>query len=181
MARGGRRPGAGAKKGAPRRKPISGAPARDFRPLALRARDHTAKALEALVGTLDDPAATPAAKVSAAIALLDRGWGKPTERHEHVNLNAVAELSDDETPSLSCEQRRLLLTALEQAARARAIRRSLTEWSRHCGFEPALHHRLLIRKLEQVASGVVSSSSSDSDTAIGTSASARQVSGVASE
>jgi hypothetical protein len=78
------------------RKPISGALARDFRPLALRARDHTAKGLQALVGTLDDPAATPAAKVSPAIALLDRGWGKPTERHEHVNLNAVAELSDDE-------------------------------------------------------------------------------------
>jgi len=63
----------------------------DFRPLALRARDYTAKALQALVGTLDDPAATPAAKVSAAIALLDRGWGKPTEHHEHVNLNAVAD------------------------------------------------------------------------------------------
>jgi hypothetical protein len=37
-----------------------------------------------------------AAKVSAAIAVLDRGWGKPTERHEHVSLSAVAELSDDE-------------------------------------------------------------------------------------
>ena len=96
MPRGGRRPGAGAKKGAPRRKPISGALARDFRPLVLRARDHTAKALQALVGTLDDPTATAAAKVSAAIALLDRGWGKPTERHEHVSLSAVAELSDDE-------------------------------------------------------------------------------------
>jgi len=96
MPRGGRRPGAGAKKGAPRRKPISGALARDFRPLVLRARDHTAKALQALVGTLDDPVATAAAKVSAAIAVLDRGWGKPTERHEHVSLSAVAELSDDE-------------------------------------------------------------------------------------
>jgi hypothetical protein len=52
MARGGRRPGAGAKKGAPRRKPLSGTLARDFRPLVLRARDHTAKALHALVGTL---------------------------------------------------------------------------------------------------------------------------------
>jgi hypothetical protein len=51
---------------------------------------------QALVGTLDDPVATAAAKVSAAIALLDRGWGKPTERHEHISLNAVAELSDDE-------------------------------------------------------------------------------------
>ena len=83
-------------KGAPRRKPISGALARDFRPLALRARDHTGKALQTLVNTLDDPMATAAAKVSAAIAVLDRGWGKPTERHEHVSLNAVAELSDDE-------------------------------------------------------------------------------------
>ena len=96
MPRGGRRPGAGAKKGAPRRKPISGALARDFRPLALRARDFTGKALQTLVNTLDDPTATAAAKVSAAIAVLDRGWGKPTERHEHVSLNAVAELSDDE-------------------------------------------------------------------------------------
>src|SRR6516162_6917745 len=96
MPRGGARSGAGAKKGAPRRKPISGALARDFRPLALRARDHTGKALETLVDTLDDPMATAAAKVSAAIALLDRGWGKPTERHEVVSLNAIAELSDDE-------------------------------------------------------------------------------------
>ena len=96
-------------------------------------------------------------------------------------VTLLIDLTNYETPSLSCEQRRLLLTALEHEARARAIWRSLTEWSRHCGFEPALHHRLLIRKLEQVASGVVSSSSSDSDTAIGTSASARQVSGVASE
>ena len=96
MPRGGRRSGAGAKKGAARRKPISGALARDFRPLALRARDHTGKALQTLVNTLDDPSATAAAKVSAAIAVLDRGWGKPTERHEHISLNAVAELSDDE-------------------------------------------------------------------------------------
>ena len=89
MPRGGRRPGAGAKKGAPRRKPISGALARDFRPLS-------GKALQTLVNTLDDPTATAAAKVSAAIAVLDRGWGRPTERHEHVSLSAVAELSDDE-------------------------------------------------------------------------------------
>jgi hypothetical protein len=25
------------------------------------------------------------AKVTAEIAVLDRGWGKPTERHEQVN------------------------------------------------------------------------------------------------
>jgi hypothetical protein len=57
---------------------------------------HTGKALKTLVDTLDDPMASAAARVSAAIAVLDGGWGKPTERHEHVSLSAVAELSDDE-------------------------------------------------------------------------------------
>jgi predicted phage terminase large subunit-like protein len=35
----------------------------------------------------------------------------------------------------------------------RSIRRSLTEFSRLCGFEPARHHHLLIEELEKVASG----------------------------
>jgi hypothetical protein len=46
MARGGRQLGAGAKKG--------GAAA-EVAPPTLRARDHTGKALRALVETLDDP------------------------------------------------------------------------------------------------------------------------------
>jgi predicted phage terminase large subunit-like protein len=33
------------------------------------------------------------------------------------------------------------------------VRRSLTEWCRYCGFEPAAHHKLLISKLEAVARG----------------------------
>lgn len=37
--------------------------------------------------------------------------------------------------------------------RRRSIRRSLTDWCSHCGFEPAQHHRLLIEKLEQVTNG----------------------------
>jgi predicted phage terminase large subunit-like protein len=37
--------------------------------------------------------------------------------------------------------------------RRRAIRRSLTEWVRVCGFDPAKHHQLLIAELEKVASG----------------------------
>jgi predicted phage terminase large subunit-like protein len=59
------------------------------------------------------------------------------------------------TPSLSSEQRQALLATLEAEKRARAIRRSLIDWARHCGFKPALHHRLLIRNLEQVASGEI--------------------------
>jgi hypothetical protein len=35
----------------------------------------------------------------------------------------------------------------------RTIRRSLTEWCRLCGFEPAAHHRLIIEELEAVARG----------------------------
>jgi predicted phage terminase large subunit-like protein len=37
--------------------------------------------------------------------------------------------------------------------RRRSIRRSLTDWSRLCGYEPADHHRLLISELEKVARG----------------------------
>jgi predicted phage terminase large subunit-like protein len=35
----------------------------------------------------------------------------------------------------------------------RAIRRDLTEWCRHSGYEPAAHHRLIIRELEAVRRG----------------------------
>ena len=41
------------------------------------ARSHTRSALNALVGIMQSMDATPAARVSAANALLDRGWGKP--------------------------------------------------------------------------------------------------------
>src|SRR5215470_10903827 len=64
-------------------------------------------------------------------------------------------MTNYETPSLSSEQRQALLTTLEAEETARAIRRSLTEWSRYCGFEPALHHSLLIRNLERLASGEI--------------------------
>lgn len=43
------------------------------------AREHTEKALLALVKVIDDIQAPHAAVVSASTALLDRGWGKPTQ------------------------------------------------------------------------------------------------------
>jgi hypothetical protein len=39
--------------------------------------------------------------------------------------------------------------------RRRHIRRNLIEWCRHCGYEPAPHHRLLIDRLERVARGEI--------------------------
>lgn len=43
------------------------------------AREHTEAAIETLVDVMGDDDAPPPARVSAASALLDRGWGKPTQ------------------------------------------------------------------------------------------------------
>src|SRR3977135_204523 len=41
----------------------------------------------------------------------------------------------------------------EMLLKRRRVRRSLIEWCRNCGYEPAPHHRLLIDRLEGVARG----------------------------
>lgn len=43
------------------------------------ARMHTETAIAALVLVLEDKQAPPSARVSAATAILDRGWGKPVQ------------------------------------------------------------------------------------------------------
>ena len=43
------------------------------------ARSHTASAIKALAGIMNEKKAPPAARVSAANALLDRGWGKAAQ------------------------------------------------------------------------------------------------------
>lgn len=58
------------------------------RPKALRevmdlARAKTEAAVETLAGIMADGSAPPAARVSAAIALLDRGWGRPVQGLHH--------------------------------------------------------------------------------------------------
>jgi len=50
---------------------------------------------------------------------------------------------------MNCEELELL-TGLQQRKK---IRRSLTEWCRYVGFEPAAHHKLLIEQLERVSRG----------------------------
>lgn len=44
-----------------------------------QARERTAEALQTLVAVTRDTDAPPAARVTAAIAVLDRGWGKPPQ------------------------------------------------------------------------------------------------------
>jgi hypothetical protein len=48
----------------------------DIRSLA---RSHTETAIRVLAGIMREPDAPAAARVSAAQALLDRGWGKPDQ------------------------------------------------------------------------------------------------------
>ena len=43
------------------------------------ARAHTERAIQVLQGIMDQPDAPHAARVTAATALLDRGWGKPAQ------------------------------------------------------------------------------------------------------
>ena len=43
------------------------------------ARSHTEAAINCLVGVMNHPDSPHAARVSAATALLDRGWGKPAQ------------------------------------------------------------------------------------------------------
>jgi hypothetical protein len=43
------------------------------------ARAHTEKAVNVLVGIMNQTKAPPAARVAAANSILDRGWGKSTQ------------------------------------------------------------------------------------------------------
>ena len=56
------------------------------------ARAHTEKAIEVLGGIMSQPASPDSARVAAATALLDRGWGKPAQ--------AIAGPDGESTPKL---------------------------------------------------------------------------------
>jgi hypothetical protein len=45
------------------------------------ARAYTEKAVQTLGGIMSQADCPPAARVAAAIGLLDRGWGKPAQAH----------------------------------------------------------------------------------------------------
>jgi hypothetical protein len=53
------------------------------------ARSHTRSALNVLVGVMRSKDATAAARVSAANAILDRGWGKATQPIENGDDGAL--------------------------------------------------------------------------------------------
>jgi hypothetical protein len=53
------------------------------------ARSHTRTAINALVGVMRSKNATHAARVSAANAILDRGWGRPPQALENGGEGAL--------------------------------------------------------------------------------------------
>jgi hypothetical protein len=85
MARGGKRQGAGRKKGSkdgrPRSAPVIIAPAQEKRELRMAARQFTDDALDTLVKICKN-GQSESARISAACALLDRRFGKPTQQLE---------------------------------------------------------------------------------------------------
>jgi hypothetical protein len=99
MARGGRREGAGRKKGTkdrkPRSSPIIIANAQEKRELREAAREYTERALKTLAAICSE-GQSEAARVSAACALLDRGYGKPTQQVETGSPGDFTGMSDAE-------------------------------------------------------------------------------------
>jgi len=99
MARGGRRDGAGRKKGTkdrkPRSSPIIIANAQEKRELREAAREYTERALKTLAAICSE-GQSEAARVSAACALLDRGYGKPTQQVETGSPGDFTGMSDAE-------------------------------------------------------------------------------------
>jgi len=65
----------------------------DIRSLA---RSHTATAVRTLAGIMKERRAPAAARVSAAIALLDRGWGEPEQYVDIWHKRSIREYSDAE-------------------------------------------------------------------------------------
>lgn len=57
------------------------------------AQQHTPEAIALLVTILNDEKASASARVSAATALLDRGWGRPPQTI-HANLGGEESLQD---------------------------------------------------------------------------------------
>jgi hypothetical protein len=61
------------------------------------ARAHTAEAVATLARICSDATAPPAAQVSAATALLDRGWGRPVQAIEATETPLPEPLFDSNT------------------------------------------------------------------------------------
>jgi hypothetical protein len=94
MSRGGRRDGAGRKKGSKVNQLPQIAP-EIKRELRVLAREHAETALEALIKVCKS-SDSDSARVSAANAILDRGYGKPLQQIESGDPGDFSRMSNEE-------------------------------------------------------------------------------------
>lgn len=73
----------------------------DGRTLAEVAREHTIAAVETMVTVMSDQQAPPAARVSAASTLLDRGWGRANQVVEFGGLPLEPDYNDPDAARVS--------------------------------------------------------------------------------
>jgi hypothetical protein len=73
----------------------------------LRDRDWSDLAIATLVDDMSDPTAPHASRIAAATAMLDRAYGKPTERVVNRESSILEELSDDELRAMIAALRAL--------------------------------------------------------------------------
>ena len=69
----------------------------------------TPKAIETLVNVMESKTASPTARVAAAVALMDRAWGKPhqsisAEMSERHPFNDVLDMSHEERRQMMIEE-----------------------------------------------------------------------------
>src|SRR5689334_25422079 len=72
-----------------------------------------------------------------------------------MTISTASRLSSVQLPSLAAVLAEKARRA-EESKRAQfrtTLRSSLSDWDRYCGFEPALHHRLINRELEALERG----------------------------
>jgi predicted ATP-dependent serine protease len=79
------------------------------------ARELTLDAMDTLKQVMKDPKAPPAARVGAATAILDRGWGRPQQQID-ANVNVIDGMAIEEQEALIALLR--AIQAERQAARA---------------------------------------------------------------
>jgi hypothetical protein len=63
------------------------------------ARSHTTDAIETLVAAMNSDSAPWGARIAAANAILDRGWGKP-EQTVSANVSVFDQMTDSERKTL---------------------------------------------------------------------------------
>jgi hypothetical protein len=64
------------------------------------AREKAPEALKTLAAIMQDKGAAPSARVAAANAILDRGYGKPLQSVETAPKRTLAEFTDDELTAM---------------------------------------------------------------------------------